>query len=285
MDKKKEIKIDPSFFSYSASSGGKKNTSRKKKEKNNNTKKELININNKDVKELLLQKLKQYRKNKLKPKQNLPSNHINKNITEDFLKKVKQKKNKTEQNILKDDFNKNIINLNSSNESNTIIQDEPNMIVNPYQNPIEIPISKDSLQNTIPKFSNLKNGSLPSYKEYAKTIPKKSHIQVEIENKDKEHHVELEIEKKYMCGKNKTKKKIGIFIKNNKLRRENEEKKINLKKKDYKTIKNYLKKNNLIKYGTSAPSNLIREIYENTKLCGNIKNINGELLVHNYINN
>ena len=183
--------------------------------------------------------------------------------------------------------------MNSSNQQNCIensqpniiIEDKSNMIIQPHQNPIEIPISKDSLQSTIPKFSNLKNGLLPSYKEYAKTIPKKSHIQVEIENKDKEHHVELEIEKKYMCGKNKTKKKIGIFIKNNKLRRENEEKKINLKKKDYKTIKNYLKKNNLIKYGTCAPSNLIREIYESTKLCGDIKNINGELLVHNYINN
>ena len=58
--------------------------------------------------------------------------------------------------------------------------------------------------------------------------------------------------------------------------------KINYKKTSLTTLKNHLKKHNLIKYGTSAPSELLREIYENSKLCGEIVNENATNIVHNF---
>ena len=284
MDKKKEIKIDPSFFSYSSSNGG-KGTTKKKREKKNVSKKELISVKNKDVKELLLQKLKEYKKKKTREKTNIEVNDLKKNINNDFLQKIKQKKNKTENNILNDDFNKNIIDLNK-NEQNEFVSSFN------HEQKKEIPVVKENLvvtQNNIPEYGILKNSSKPTFREYMRKNSINSNLDTDIpkikKNKKKEEKIQLHVEKKYICGKNKTKKKIGIFIKNNKLRRDNEEKKFEIKKTNFRTVKNYLKKNNLIKYGSSAPSDLLREIYENSKICGDINNINGDSLVHNYINN
>ena len=39
---------------------------------------------------------------------------------------------------------------------------------------------------------------------------------------------------------------------------------------------------NLIKFGTTAPSELLREMYENSKLCGEISNNNPTNIVHNF---
>lgn len=287
MDKKKEIKIDPSFFSYSSSAG--KGTTKKKREKKNVSKKELINVKDKDVKELLLQKLKEYKKKKNKEKTNIQVNDLKRNVNKDFLQKIKQKRNKTENNILNDGFNENIIDLNENISSFQSIQ--PTSTNNILQN-TEIPSVSQKLvikQNDVPEYGILKNSSKPTFREYINQnsiISQQQHNFPKVKkNKKKEEKIQLEVEKKYLCGKNKTKKKIGIFIKNNKLRRVNEEKKFEIKKTNFKTVKNYLKKNNLIKYGCSAPSDLLREIYENSKLCGDINNINGNSLVHNYINN
>ena len=58
--------------------------------------------------------------------------------------------------------------------------------------------------------------------------------------------------------------------------------KTELKKTKLNTIKNYLKSKNLIKFGTNAPSGLLKEIYESSKLCGEIYNKNANTLIHNY---
>ena len=62
---------------------------------------------------------------------------------------------------------------------------------------------------------------------------------------------------------------------------------------DYKEIKNtnindikkYLHKNNLLKYGSSAPNDVTRKIYENSVLAGEIININTDAIIHNMSNN
>ena len=48
------------------------------------------------------------------------------------------------------------------------------------------------------------------------------------------------------------------------------------------TIKNYLKEKNLIKFGSTAPSKLLREIFETSELCGEISNENKDVLIHNF---
>ena len=46
--------------------------------------------------------------------------------------------------------------------------------------------------------------------------------------------------------------------------------------------KNYLKKQQLIKFGSTAPNQLLRDMYENSKLCCEIINENPQVIVHNF---
>ena len=55
-----------------------------------------------------------------------------------------------------------------------------------------------------------------------------------------------------------------------------------LKKKSIHDIKDYLRNHNLIKIGSSAPDYILRSIYENAFLSGEIKNKNADVLLHNW---
>tara|TARA_A100001015_G_scaffold248188_1_gene285398 strand:- start:345 stop:497 length:153 start_codon:yes stop_codon:yes gene_type:complete len=48
-------------------------------------------------------------------------------------------------------------------------------------------------------------------------------------------------------------------------------------------MKNYLKRHNLLKSGSSAPPDVIKKIYEQALLSGNIKNVNKNSIIHNYL--
>jgi hypothetical protein len=50
------------------------------------------------------------------------------------------------------------------------------------------------------------------------------------------------------------------------------------------TIRNYLKTRKLYKVGSSAPDDVLRNIYVNAQMAGNIENNNSETLVHNFVN-
>ena len=58
-----------------------------------------------------------------------------------------------------------------------------------------------------------------------------------------------------------------------------------LKKKSISDIKEYLRQHNLIKIGTAAPEKVLRQIYENAYLSGDVFNKNPENLIHNYMQN
>lgn len=90
------------------------------------------------------------------------------------------------------------------------------------------------------------------------------------------------IKKTYHLGKNNKNKSIGILIKSSKTRKVYDDTKIKFKKEKMNTIKNYLKKQNLIKFGTTAPTHLLKDIYENSNLSGIIYNKNNTNLIHNY---
>ena len=77
-------------------------------------------------------------------------------------------------------------------------------------------------------------------------------------------------------------KTISVLIKNNKTRKKVEDTKTEHKKKAISTIKNYLKEKNLIKFGSTAPSKLLREMFETSELCGGILNQNKDVLLHNF---
>lgn len=272
---KKEIKIDPNLFGYG---GNMKTKAKSKKEK---IKKEmLINVNGKSVKELLLQKLKDYKKRKtskhVKPEINENSN---KNINPDFLEKIKKRRQRMENSVMlhnegfenhipsQDNVTRHVINENQVNS-------------NPYKQ------TYDSLNREQPKYGNLKNGLMPTYRSLLKNNYKNKTMKNVINNFNlppKEEKIELQIERKLQVGLNKTKKKVGIFIKNSRLRKDIEKNKLLMKKTHIKTVKNYLKNNNLIKHGSNAPSELLRYMFENSQLIGDVKNHNSKNALHNYM--
>ena len=49
-------------------------------------------------------------------------------------------------------------------------------------------------------------------------------------------------------------------------------------------IRNYLRTRKLYKIGSTAPDEVLREIYKNAYLTGNVENNSSETLVHNYLN-
>ncbi len=147
-------------------------------------------------------------------------------------------------------------------------------------------------------YGNLKNGSKPTYKMYQSQGQSQSPIQAQSEGQTQQHIPaieqpliqepieipiileEKEVKKTFKLGKSG--KKISILIKNNKTRKRVEDTKTEHKKTHLSTIKNYLKEKNLIKYGSTAPSNLLREMFETSELCGGILNQNKDVLIHNF---
>jgi hypothetical protein len=49
-------------------------------------------------------------------------------------------------------------------------------------------------------------------------------------------------------------------------------------------IRTYLKTRKLYKIGSTAPDDVLREIYKNAYLTGNVENNNKDTLVHNFLN-
>ena len=89
---------------------------------------------------------------------------------------------------------------------------------------------------------------------------------------------------KYKLGKNKDKRQIGVLIKNRDTQKRIKKEIEKLKQEDIQTIKNYLREKGLIKLGSQAPTTILRKMYEDSILSGEINNNNSNNLVYNYLN-
>ena len=78
--------------------------------------------------------------------------------------------------------------------------------------------------------------------------------------------------------------KVGVLIKDRNTRKRIQEEHTLLKKKSIMEIKNYLKERNLIKVGSEAPNDVVRHMYEQAVLCGDVENMSKDALVHNFLN-
>lgn len=90
--------------------------------------------------------------------------------------------------------------------------------------------------------------------------------------------------RKFMLGKSKTTRSIGVLIKNNNTKRNVIHKMKELKHLPLKQIKEGLQKSNLIKCGSNAPNDVLRKMYESSILAGDIINVNKDLILHNLAN-
>ena len=91
--------------------------------------------------------------------------------------------------------------------------------------------------------------------------------------------------KNYKLGKNEKNRVIGVLVKSGKTRKLIKNEQNILRKKCLSEIKQYLRKLNLIKTGSSAPESVLRKLYEDSFLSGNVYNKNTANLLHNYLNN
>ena len=178
-----------------------------------------------------------------------------------------------------------------------------------------LPRSNTTLKNNEPKYGCLKNGTKPTYKEWKRKTQSQNPNIIPDENLNERekslHEIKLKFKQsvndqtntntetknnkpryqhqikttKYKLGKDKTKKAISILIKNSDTRKKINSECDKLRKKSIVDVKNYLRKRNLLKAGSDAPPDVLRSMYENAVLTGEIKNESKETMLHNFYNN
>ena len=89
---------------------------------------------------------------------------------------------------------------------------------------------------------------------------------------------------KYKLGKKQDANHIGLLIKNRETQKKIKQEVSKLKQLPIQDVKNFLREKNLIKLGSQAPNDVLRKLYEDSVLVGEITNTNGNNLVHNYLN-
>lgn len=285
---KKSIQIDPALFNLS---GGRRSGRKPKKSAEETQKKKemMMKVSNQSVKDILLAKLKAYKKSKQNTMKRTLENQGShqQRINEDFLSKIKKRKQQTEKNVNLGTPQEFYVVPSSYQSTPTSVNIDPSQF-STHGSSTHITESSsvyDKNSGNIyipdkPKYGILKNGYQPTIRTFRNTMKNLIHKKKPPTNEQKIH---LEIERKLNVGRNKTIKKCGVFIKSNASKQETNNLKTELRKKPIKTVKNYLKQMNLIKYGTHAPQKLLREIYETSNLLGNVENKNSKVLVENYL--
>jgi hypothetical protein len=89
---------------------------------------------------------------------------------------------------------------------------------------------------------------------------------------------------KYTLGKKNGARHIGLLIKNRETQKKIKQEVSQLKQQPIQEIKNYLRDKNLIKLGSQAPTAVLRKLYEDSILAGEITNNNTSNLVYNFMN-
>ena len=296
MSSKKTIQINPVFFKMKNT---KKRREKKTKPKFNTT----LKPNN--IKKQLLQKIKEHQQSKQndkirEDKENKANSQFKDNFSSslDYLQKMIQEK--------KDKKKKRREKYNNKHNSTVKVNNNPSIISGNQMIPYE--------KGGNPKWGCLKGGKLPTFSQYNKTIKNNRPNLIETEKIKissplpsptpliKERQKKLlsfknDISKQKMREKtihtNKTLKifslgkknnKVGVLIKSGKTRKRIKDEVNLLKKKSITEIKKYLRKHNLIKSGSAAPENILRQLFEDSYLAGDIYNKNSDNLLHNYIN-
>ena len=334
---KKMIQLDPKFMSIS------------KKQKNGKTQKKKESLrkskitNTGALRKQLLTKIKDFQK-KTEEAPNKSSDNTNASVDNfekefdkslSFLQNLSSSKKKSTKKKHHQNTSQPKSTLSTSIPEVKIAMELPKeMMETPT---LRLPQSRTTLKNTGgPAYGCLKNGSLPTYREFIRGRPtegKQSIIHAprvelnirektleQVKNNFKNNSVKntktftetkavvapnavapnaVEMEggggsgqktqhriktTKYKLGKNKTSKVMSILIKNSDTRKRVSAECSRLKKKSILEVKNYLRKRNLLKTGSDAPPDVLRSMYENAVLTGEVSNDANDTLVHNFYN-
>jgi hypothetical protein len=91
------------------------------------------------------------------------------------------------------------------------------------------------------------------------------------------------LKKKYRVGKHDD--VVGVLLKNKESQRHIQKQHLTLKQKSIGDIRKHLYEKNLLKIGSNAPPDVLRRLYEDSILTGDVKNTNNGVLVHNFFSN
>ena len=117
--------------------------------------------------------------------------------------------------------------------------------------------------------------AIPERKEKLKLLKKKYKKEIKPVRQKKSKTIRFNLGKKD--------NNVSVLIKNNDTRRKIKKAHGDLKKNNILDIKKYLKEHNLLKVGSEAPNDVLRQLYEQSRLTGEINNSNSNNLIHNYL--
>jgi hypothetical protein len=87
--------------------------------------------------------------------------------------------------------------------------------------------------------------------------------------------------KKYRIGKHDN--VVGVLLKNKEAQRHIQKQHLALKQKTIGEIRKHLYEHHLLKIGSNAPPDVLRRMYEDSILTGEVKNTNNGVLLHNFL--
>jgi hypothetical protein len=92
--------------------------------------------------------------------------------------------------------------------------------------------------------------------------------------------------RKYQVGKLNTPKgtKVHLLVKNRSTRKKQLMENKEIKNTPILEVRKYLREHNLIRVGSQAPEYIMRQLYESSRLSGDIENKSSDVLIHNYMN-
>ena len=189
--------------------------------------------------------------------------------------------------------------------------------------PIVLPIfhsSSPRMQLNAPKYGCLKNGTLPTYRQFhrgqqtqknaepiiqgGEFLPRQDYTLGNKTNSDSESESDTDnyipkkryasirypsqkkiLRRTFRVGKSNKHRKVSVLVSNKTIRHQTSNKNQLLKQTPLIEVKRYLVKRGLIKIGSIAPPDVLRKMYESASLmCGEVKNHNSEILMYNFLN-
>ena len=159
-------------------------------------------------------------------------------------------------------------------------------VINSYNNPYHNKTLKNTGTGQDVPYGVLKGGIKPTYRAWMSSAPPPPvpPPSVPLATVNKQTTVKT-IKKIYTLGKVVGKQTIGVLIKNNDTRKRIIQSHRELNQAPMATVKQYLIDHNLISFGSNAPSNVLRKMYESSMLAGDITNVDPDLLITNNNNN
>ena len=277
---KKMIQISPELF----------NSTNKKKKVKNKTQK--LNLNSNKVKKKLMDKIQDYKEAKNKDTQDKDTQDKDTQDKEEsfkgefdkclnFLSELPKKKNKNRSKKNKKKIHVETCLPTELLDIDTITFDKP--VDKPVDKPLEELMKPEDTKTSIdPPYGIIKNGNKPTYREWKTKTQKNIKKEIPTEIKRKKEKI-LRKTIKHTLGK--TKNKISILIKDDLTRNKIQFERKILNETSINNMKQYLIQKKLLKIGSQCPDSIIRQIYEQSILTGDVENKSFDTLLHNFKKN